>query len=224
MTEDVLIWIQMSPYLSGDRNTSLVLRIPSSYSNHRQWWSSKFTPISWWISLLSVMWQHFHQSKYIDKADIFIFLLNLNLLLFVICTHLPQNRQEDVRKRSNLIWCGLGLIVNPIHQLERVAVGLPWSFRGRKTIPYEVGLHTSHIRNAWDVDKMGMFLAHASPLAGVWYMIWRSIPQISPMLLSQEWRKTSTFTEISIITLLFHGLWVILSDNGYVFWLQKPPF
>jgi hypothetical protein len=54
----------------GDRNTSLVLRIPSSYSNHHHHGVSRFTPISWWMSLLSFMWHYFHLSNYIDRADI----------------------------------------------------------------------------------------------------------------------------------------------------------
>jgi len=44
------------------------------------------------------------------------------------------------------------------------------------------------------------------------------------MLLSQEWKKTSSFTEISIIISLFHGQWVILSDNGYVSYRTSPHF
>jgi len=95
----------MSPYMSGYRNTSLVLRIPSSYSNHRH----DEVP-SLRLSLggchsypLCGITSPFPNIKI--SLILFIFRLNLKLLFFAIRTHLPgkcQERQQYPPMRSRL--------------------------------------------------------------------------------------------------------------------------
>ena len=99
---NVTLHVRRSKYKPRLANPFILLQSSPS-------WSSKFTPISWWMSLLSFMWHHFHLSNYIDKADIVY--ISVESQPLIIChSHSSaskllgkcQERQQSPPMRSRL--------------------------------------------------------------------------------------------------------------------------